>query len=118
MKLTSGIKNMAVDGKQICDIIRACHKSGVSWLKFGDLEVRFSQENQEMDVHECRASDASKELPESPASLIQESTAALSSGQEEMLEHARLTELSIVDPVAWENHCIDQVVHGGQSLNA
>lgn len=42
----------------------------------------------------------------------------LSSEHQKLLEDMEVVDMQIEDPVAYENYAVDQLVHGGRSLNA
>lgn len=90
-------------------------------MKFGDVEVTFGVEPNTQYVAPVSyetphlvptATDPREALGVKPVSM------ELATEQQKMLEDAELVDSQITDPVAYEQYCIDQLVHGGRSLDA
>lgn len=57
------IEKVFTRATELCDILRECKKSGVSWFKWGDLEVRFgttSQSGRQIKISEKAISESEK----------------------------------------------------------
>lgn len=102
------MSNTVLDGVSICDIIKTCHTSNVSRLKFGDFEVTFWQGPNEI-IEECEV--VNEPLGGGPVSM------ELTTEQKQIMDEAELTDLMTLDPVGWEQHQIDRLVHQNRSLD-
>jgi hypothetical protein len=105
--------NSPFSATEICAIIEACHKSGVSSLKMGDLSVEFYQVPQLR-----RNADAGRDLPDGGETLpgfvgeYEVDTGAMppiefSDEDRALLEEARLAQLMTDNPAAYEQEVID-----------
>ena len=113
-KLPSGTTATAVDAKGLCAIINACSKSGVKRLKFGDVEVTFVEEP--VITPEISSDNSFQPLSLDPLGFKPVSL-ELATQQQQLLDEAELVDMQISDPVSWENHCVDMLVHGDRSLD-
>lgn len=107
---------MAVKAKDLCAILEACHNSGVSSLKFGDVAVTFGAIKHTPDVavvHDEKAHIVpDKELGETEVALT------LTEEQSRMLEEMEIVDMHITDPVSFENYNVDLLLNGGRSIDA
>ncbi len=85
-------------------------------MKFGDVEVNFNAEPKTPDVsvvsHGTPHLVPRMDLGEGNVDM------QLSADQQKLLEDMEVVDMSIVDPVQYENYAIDQLVSGGRSLDA
>ena len=110
---------MAVDAQSLCAIIRTCHKSGVSSLKFEGIEVTFGTSTQTQDVGSVPHETLYTGPVAVPDRFGEKSISMeLASEQQKLLEDAELVDMQISDPVSFEAYSIDCLVHGDRSLDA
>lgn len=103
---------MEVDAKGLCDIIKACHKSGVHSLKFGDVEVTFDSEPQVVNnvAHETPIVD---HVPLQQGQVSME----LTTDQQAIMDEAEEADMMITRPEAWEREMIDRLVYKDRTLD-
>ena len=94
----------------LCAIIRACHKSNVSRLKFGDVEVTFGPEP---------IVDSVSRETAAPQNFLGggDVSMELASDQRAIMEDAADTEMMIMHPDIWEQQNIDRIVHQNRSMD-
>ena len=109
----SGMKHTGVDNYNLCDIINACAKGGVSELKFGNVEVRFYPHQTQDDT---RLAAANVPVTRFDVSALQDSEPTTrfrnSSEDSSLLDELRQTQLMIEDPVGFEREIIDSHLRG------
>lgn len=85
-------------------------------MKFGGVEVNFESEPKTQDVpvvlHETAHIAHEQPLGGADVSM------ALTSEQQRLIEDMEVVDMHITDPVEYENRAVDQLVHGGRSLDA
>ncbi len=105
---------MEVDAAGLCAIIRACHKTNVSRLKFGDVDVTFGQDSivsHETALFGPTVLTNQEPLGSGPVSM------ELAADQKAIMEDAAESELMITNPEAWEQHNVDRIVHQNRSMD-
>lgn len=103
---------MEIDAVGLCAIIRACHKTNVSRLKFGDVDVTFGRESIVDNVsHETPMFGPTEPLGSGPVSV------ELAADQKAIMEDAAEAELMINNPEAWEQQNVDRIVHQNRSMD-
>jgi len=103
---------MEVDAPGLCAIIKACHKAGVTCLKFGDVEVNFGSDH--------IVNNVSRETPARHVEPVLQSgqvSMELSADQKAIMEEAENTELMISNPERWEESEIDRLVYRDRALD-
>jgi len=93
-KLTSGTPPTGVDNYSLCAIIEACSKSGVTSLKFGDVEIQFGAQVPKTFEYAYGPAESEGAPKRAPAF------------DEDLREEMRLEQLLIDDPHGFESEII------------
>lgn len=101
---------MGVDAQGLCAIIKSCHKSGVTSLKFADVEVNFVSEPQLVNnvAHETYV-----DVPLQQGQVSME----LTTEQQAIWEEAEDADMMITRPEEWERRQIDHLVYKDRALD-
>lgn len=87
--------------RDIKTIVKACAESGVEQLNIGDLQISFDKDNNRKHGSKDREEE-SQSVTEDDAIFDPQITDDLAEYEEELIQEAELSELSILDPVAYD----------------
>ena len=104
---------MGVDNLNLCAIISACAKGGVSELKFGVVEVRFFNPTS-TPTHDtpAMAIGAVTQFQEISATPESGRPTSVNSFDRELLDDLRLSQLMIDDPQGFEREIVNSHLRG------
>lgn len=104
---------MGVDNFNLCAIISACAKGGVSELKFGVVEVRFFKPTS-TPTHDtpAMAIGAVTQIQEISAMPESGRPTSVNSFDRELLDDLRLSQLMIDDPQGFEREIVNSHLRG------
>lgn len=117
MKCTSSLQS-----SDICDIIKACAKSGVLELSLDGFSVKFAPPPGPVEAKVAGPLHTYQNLPESALSLAEmgsdgEASVEFGFQDRQVLEDIRRTQLLIDDPSSWEQEQIDAIVENDRRVN-
>lgn len=105
---------MGVDSFNLCDIINACAKGGVSELKFGSVEVKFF--NPSTPAQAQLAMDIGAVPPQYDTPAMQASrqpeTKSINAFDKDLLEELRMSQLLYDDPHGFEREIVNSHLRG------
>lgn len=119
--LPFGMNNMAIkglQGKDICDIIKACAKAGVSEFEVGDFRVKFGNPIEQVGTQ--APNEGTHSTP--PQSGKTENNNMTPEQQMDVLQKRAIEELAqtqtlIDDPSQFENDLVDDMIFGKGDSN-
>lgn len=105
-------RKKATPKMDICAILDSCSKTGVTRLKWGDLEVSFAVPGQPVMAYDLPKMASDGFAP--PASGQELAVAdALGTVNKDLLDDMRRSQLMIDDPASFEQEVIDTHLRGG-----
>lgn len=113
----SGMKHTEVDNIPLCDIIDACAKGGVTELKFGNIEIKFSVDPRRFVDQITLPYNAPVDIGALKFNTSGTNQASQDSGQNptfdrDLLEDLRTSQLMIDDPHGFEREVVNSHLRG------
>lgn len=110
----------------ICRIIEACNKNGVTKLKFGSLEVILGRDGGDVpatalpspeDVLSLAEHEAYQRIsavkPDLAATKPNDTNRSVAPLDKQLIEEMRMSQLLVEDPTTYERLIVDQEIRGG-----
>jgi len=104
---------MAINGREICSIIKACATSGVSEINFGDMNIKFGKEVSKVEAYtEPEGIQIDSPLPPGKVEHTPQEDYEMDVVQQRAVEELINTQKLIDDPAAFEQDIIDGFIKG------
>lgn len=104
---------MAINGKEICSIIKACATSGVSEINFGDMNIKFGKEVSKVEALTVpEGIQIDSPLPPGKVEHTPQENYEMDVVQQRAVEELVHTQKLIDNPFGFEQDIIDGFIQG------